>query len=55
MKAFRVQSSAWGKGTLMPATTFDACKLLISNKNETGRKSKKMKKEEESNRNKISN
>ncbi len=30
--AFRAQSSAWGKGTLMPAATFDACKLLISNK-----------------------
>ncbi len=29
MIAFRVQSSAWGKGTLMPAATFDACKLLI--------------------------
>ena len=32
MIAFRAQSSAWGKGTLMPAATFDACKLLISNK-----------------------
>jgi hypothetical protein len=32
MIAFRVQSNAWGKGTLMPAATFDACKLLISNK-----------------------
>jgi hypothetical protein len=32
MIAFRVQSSAWGKGTLMPAATFDACKLLTSNK-----------------------
>ncbi len=30
MIAFRAQS--WGKGTLMPAATFDACKLLISNK-----------------------
>ena len=28
--AFRAQSSAWGNGTLMPAVTFDACKLLIS-------------------------
>jgi hypothetical protein len=32
MIAFRVPSSARGKVTLMPATTFDACKLLISNK-----------------------
>jgi hypothetical protein len=32
MIAFRAQSSAWGKGTLMPAATFDASKLLISNK-----------------------
>jgi hypothetical protein len=33
MIAFRAQSSEWGKGTLMPATTlFDACQLLISNK-----------------------
>ncbi len=30
----------------MPAATYDACKLLISNKNETGRKSWKMKKKE---------
>jgi hypothetical protein len=32
MIAFRAQSSARGKGTLMPAATFDACKLLINNK-----------------------
>jgi hypothetical protein len=32
MVAFRAQSSAWGKGTLVPAATFDACKLLISKK-----------------------
>jgi hypothetical protein len=33
MMTFRAQSSAWGKGTLMPAATFDACKLL-SNRQE---------------------
>jgi len=31
MIAFRAPS-ARGKGSLMPAATFDACKLLISNK-----------------------
>jgi hypothetical protein len=33
IKAFRVPSSARGKFTIVPAVTFDACKLLIiSNK-----------------------
>ncbi len=53
MIAFRVQSSAWGKDTLMPAATFDACKLLISNKKRNRQEIKKN--EEESNRNKKSN
>jgi hypothetical protein len=58
MTAYRAPSSARGKGTLMPAATFDACKLLISNK-----KRQEIKENEEtlekqprrSNRNKISN
>jgi hypothetical protein len=58
MTAYRAPSSARGKGTLMLAATFDACKLLISNK-----KRQEIKENEEtlekqprrSNRNKISN
>jgi len=42
-----------GKGTLIPAATFDACKLLISNKKRNRQEIKEN--EEESNRNKISN
>jgi len=60
MTAYRAPSSARGKGTLMPAATFDACKLLISNKK---RNRQEIKENEEtlekqprrSNRNKISN
>jgi len=54
MIAFRAQSSALGKGTLMLATTFDACKLLISNK-KRNRQEIKENEERRSNRNKISN
>ena len=39
-----ISASAKGKRTLMPAAIFDAFKLLLSNKNETGRKSNKIKK-----------
>ncbi len=44
MIAFRAQSSAWGKGKLMPAATFDACKLLINNKKQAGNQRKWRKK-----------
>jgi hypothetical protein len=56
MIAFRAPSSARDKGTLMPAATFDACKLLISNKKLNRQETKKKgENSNRSNRNKISN